>query len=178
MIAPCSCGVNLLNDPVRRSGYQIPHGHAGLSAARRGRRKSQSSRSVSKPEAYVRPNIASSGFCERAAKGSALSISRSPVTKKVGSSLIDTRATPRGSLTLVQQHRVGRVRLERPLQGLGVQTAAERAELHEEPPIRGLPVGAVLLDIDLGGVKAAHACVLLVHGRDRRASAGGAPARD
>src|SRR5215467_13564660 len=99
MIAPCSCGVNLPNEPLRRSGYQIPHGHAELSAARRGRRKSQSSRSVSKPEAYVRPNIVSSGFCESPAKGSALSTSRSPVTKKVGSSLIETSATPRGSLT-------------------------------------------------------------------------------
>src|SRR5207249_9289006 len=26
MMAPCSCGVSLLNEPVRRSGYQIPHG--------------------------------------------------------------------------------------------------------------------------------------------------------
>src|SRR5215831_12742977 len=110
MIAPCSCGVSLLNDPVRRSGYQIPHGHAGLSAARRGRQSSQSSRSVSKPEAYVRPNIVSSGFCDSPAKGSALSTSRSPATKKVGSSLIETTATPRGSLT--SSYRTASIRLD------------------------------------------------------------------
>src|SRR5215468_3039815 len=110
MIAPCSCGVSLLNDPVRRSGYQIPHGHAGLSAARRGRRSSQSSRSVSKPEAYVRPNIVSSGFWLSPAKGSALSTSRSPVTKKVGSSLIETTAMPRGSLT--SWYRTASIRLD------------------------------------------------------------------
>src|SRR2546428_308218 len=94
MRAPCSCGVSLLNEPVRRSGYQIPHGHAGLRAARRGRRSNQSSRSVSKPEAYVRPNIVSSGFWESPAKGSAFSTSRSAETKKIGSSLIATAVAP------------------------------------------------------------------------------------
>src|SRR3989441_9387613 len=99
MMAPCSWDVSLLNEPVRRSGYQIPHGHSGLSAARRGRRSSQSSRSVSKPEAYVRPNIVSSGFCASPANGSALSTSRRAVTKKSGSSLIASTPTPRESLT-------------------------------------------------------------------------------
>ena len=51
MIVPCSWGESRAKPPVRRSGYQMPHGHAGFSAVRRGRRSSHSSRSASKPEA-------------------------------------------------------------------------------------------------------------------------------
>src|SRR2546427_286528 len=46
---PCSCGLSRANAPFRRSGYHTAHGQAGLSAVRRGRRKSHSSRSASKP---------------------------------------------------------------------------------------------------------------------------------
>src|SRR2546426_8873772 len=82
MISPCSFGLSRANAPVRRKGYQIPHGHAGFRTARRGRRRSQSSRSVSKPEAYVRPNITNPDWSASEAKGSALSSSRRPCTKR------------------------------------------------------------------------------------------------
>src|SRR5713226_6829087 len=96
-MAPCSCADSLAKAPVRRRGYQMAQGHAGLSTVRRGRRRSQSSRSDSKPLAYVRPSMASSGLWVRAAKGSAPRISRWRVAKKAGSSAKVSTPTPRGS---------------------------------------------------------------------------------
>jgi hypothetical protein len=83
----------------RLSGYQIPHGQAGVSAVRRGRCSSQSSRSASNPDAYVQPNMVNSGLRASPANGSAFSMSRRPATKKAGSSLMLRMPTPRGSLT-------------------------------------------------------------------------------
>src|SRR5438876_234416 len=54
------------------------------------------------------------------------------------------------------QNRLEPARLERALERLGVQTIAECRELHEEPPIRGLPIGSVLLDVDLRRFRSAH----------------------
>ncbi len=75
----------------------MAQGHAGLSTVRRGRMMSQSSRSGSKPLAYVRPSMASSGLRVRAAKGSAPRTSRWRAAKKAGSSAKVSTPTPRGS---------------------------------------------------------------------------------
>ena len=100
MIVPCSCGESRAKAPVRRSGYQIAHGHAGFSAVRRGRRSSQSSRSVSKPDAYVRPSIVNSGLSEQPGEGLGVEqLAQRPSTKNAGSSLMASTPTPRGSLT-------------------------------------------------------------------------------
>ena len=96
----CSSGGSCANCPLRRSGTNTAHGHAGLGTVRRGR----SQQAVFEIRLVARriraPSIVYSGFCTSDANGALLSSGRRQSEKNPGSSLKVRHAdAPRGSLT-------------------------------------------------------------------------------
>ena len=98
----------------------------------------------------MRPSMVSSGRCRSETKGSAASRPRSALAKKAGSSWKASRATPARIVDVVVEHALDAAPLHRPDQRLAVETAGPDLELHEQPALGDLLVGALLPHVHAG----------------------------